>query len=212
MKRTIYLSIFLLLSFVLWTLFVQWIDLASIGPQDSIVGFSTINGFFHRLTGVHLFLYQLTDWLSLIPLVFVLGFALLGLVQWFQRRSLFLVDRSLFILGGFYILVFLIFIFFEIYVINYRPILINGCLEASYPSSTTLLFLCVMPTAVMQLKHRLQNHCKVQYLSLLTVFTAVIVALRAISGVHWITDIIGGILLSTGLVTLYSYLIQKADL
>lgn len=212
MKRTIYLSIFLLLSFVLWTLFVQWIDLASIGPQDSIVGFSTINGFFHRLTGVHLFLYQLTDWLSLIPLVFVLGFALLGLVQWFQRRSLFMVDRSLFILGGFYILVFLIFIFFEIYVINYRPILINGCLEASYPSSTTLLFLCVMPTAVMQLKHRLQNHCKVQYLSLLTVFTAVIVALRAISGVHWITDIIGGILLSTGLVTLYSYLIQKADL
>ena len=212
MKRTIYLSIFLLLSFVLWTLFVQWIDLASIGPQDSIVGFSTINGFFHRLTGVHLFLYQLTDWLSLIPLVFVLGFALLGLVQWFQRRSLFMVDRSLFILGGFYILVFLIFIFFEIYVINYRPILINGCLEASYPSSTTLLFLCVMPTAVMQLKHRLQNHCKVQYLSLLTLFTAVIVALRAISGVHWITDIIGGILLSTGLVTLYSYLIQKADL
>ena len=212
MKRTIYLSIFLLLSFVLWTLFVQWIDLASIGPQDSIVGFSTINGFFHRLTGVHIFLYQLTDWLSLIPLVFVLGFALLGLVQWFQRRSLFMVDRSLFILGGFYILVFLIFIFFEIFVINYRPILINGCLEASYPSSTTLLFLCVMPTAVMQLKHRLQNHCKVQYLSLLTLFTAVIVALRAISGVHWITDIIGGILLSTGLVTLYSYLIQKADL
>lgn len=212
MKRTIYLPIFFLLSFVLWTLFVQWIDLASIGPQDSIVGFSTINGFFHRLTGVHLFLYQLTDWLSLIPLVFVLGFALLGLVQWFQRRSLFMVDRSLFILGGFYILVFLIFIFFEIYVINYRPILINGCLEASYPSSTTLLFLCVMPTAVMQLKHRLQNHCKVQCLSLLTLFTAVIVALRAISGVHWITDIIGGILLSTGLVTLYSYLIQKADL
>ena len=212
MKRTIYLSTFLLLSFVLWTLSVQWIDLASIGPQDSIVGFSTINGFFHRLTGVHLFLYQLTDWLSLIPLVFVLGFALLGLVQWVQRRSLFKVDRSLFILGGFYILVFLIFIFFEIYVINYRPILINGCLEASYPSSTTLLFLCVMPTAVMQLKHRLQNHCKVQCLSLLTVFTAVIVALRAISGVHWITDIIGGILLSTGLVTLYSYLIQKADL
>jgi undecaprenyl-diphosphatase len=212
LKRPIYLSAFLLLSFVLWTLFVQWIDLASIGPQDSIVGFSTINGFFHRLTGVHLFLYQLTDWLSLIPLVFVLGFALLGLVQWFQRRSLFMVDRSLFILGGFYILVFLIFIFFEIYVINYRPILINGCLEASYPSSTTLLFLCVMPTAVMQLKHRLQNHCKVQCLSLLTLFTAVIVALRAISGVHWITDIIGGILLSTGLVTLYSYLIQKADL
>ena len=212
MRRTIYLSTFLLLSFVLWTLSVQWIDLASIGPQDSIVGFSTINGFFHRLTGVHLFLYQLTDWLSLIPLVFVLGFALLGLVQWVQRRSLFKVDRSLFILGGFYILVFLIFIFFEIYVINYRPILINGCLEASYPSSTTLLFLCVMSTAVMQLKHRLQNHCKVQCLSLLTVFTAVIVALRAISGVHWITDIIGGILLSTGLVTLYSYLIQKADL
>ncbi len=212
MKRTIYLSAFLLLSFVLWTLFVQWIDLASIGPQDSIVGFSTINGFFHRVTGVHLFLYQLTDWLSLIPLVFVLGFALLGLVQWVQRRSLFKVDRSLFILGGFYVLVFLIFIFFEIYVINYRPILINDCLEASYPSSTTLLFLCVMPTAVMQLKHRLQNHCKVQCLSLLTLFTAVIVALRAISGVHWITDIIGGILLSTGLVTLYSYLIQKVDL
>ena len=164
------------------------------------------------MTGVHLTLYTITDWLSLVPLGFVVGFALLGLVQWIRRRSLRKVDRSILVLGGFYGLTMAAFLFFELVAINYRPVLIEGVLEASYPSSTTLLVLCVIPTAVMQLNRRTKN-CRLNKLltRLLTVFSAFMVAGRVLSGVHWLSDIIGGLLLSAGLVLLYAGIIEKAD-
>lgn len=115
-------------------------------------------------------------------------------------------------LGGFYILVIASYLFFEKFVINYRPVLIEGNLEASYPSSTTLLVLCIMPTAMMQLNTRIRNNTtKKVILSLLAIFTAFMVIGRLISGVHWFTDIIGGVLLSTGLVMLY-YLVSSLSI
>ncbi|MBQ6129654.1 MAG: hypothetical protein IJI51_08345 [Lachnospiraceae bacterium] len=44
---------------------------------------------------------------------------------------------------------------FEMVPINYRPVLIEGRLEASYPSSTTLLVLSVMPTLKFQADRRI---------------------------------------------------------
>ena len=127
------------LAFVCWTALISFIDVQAIGPQNSKVGFATVNEFFHRLTGVNMSLYIITDWLGLVPIAFAFGFAILGLVQWIKRKSLRKVDYSLFVLGGFYIVVFLIYLLFEFVVINYRPVLINNYLEASYPSSTTML-------------------------------------------------------------------------
>jgi undecaprenyl-diphosphatase len=96
------------------------------------------------------------------------------------------------------------YILFEYLVINYRPVLISGILEASYPSSTTLLVLTVMPTAMLQLKERIQNRAfRNCVLVLIAAFTAFMVIGRLLSGVHWLTDILGGILLSAGLVGLY---------
>ena len=193
-----------LLAFLLWTIAVRIIDVAPIGPGGSSVGFAAINGYFHRLTGVHMGLYVLTDWLSLIPLGCILGFALLGLVQWIRRRSLRKVDFSIFVLGGFYILVLGAFVLFEVFPVNYRPVLIEGVLEASYPSSTTLLVMCVMPTAAMQLRSRISHPALRKFVcAAITVFALFMVAGRLISGVHWLTDIIGGGLLSAGLVLLY---------
>ena len=107
-------------------------------------------------------------------------------------------------LGIFYLVVLGTYLLFEELAINYRPVLINGVLEASYPSSTTLLVLCIMPTAALQLKVRLKNavlkRCAVVGI---TVFTVLMVVLRLFSGVHWLTDIVGGVLLSGGLVCLY---------
>jgi undecaprenyl-diphosphatase len=157
-------------------------------------------------------IYTITDWLGLIPLCFALGFAILGLVQLIQRKSFLKVDYSILVLGGFYILVIASYLFFEKFVINYRPVLIEGNLEASYPSSTTLLVLCIMPTAMMQLNTRIRNNTtKKVILSLLAIFTAFMVIGRLISGVHWFTDIIGGVLLSTGLVMLY-YLVSSLSI
>lgn len=210
--RNIGVTIGLFASFILWTVAITILDVQAIGPNGSSVGFATFNGLFHKLTGVHMAIYTITDWLGLIPLCFALGFAILGLVQLIQRKSFLKVDYSILVLGGFYILVIASYLFFEKFVINYRPVLIEGNLEASYPSSTTLLVLCIMPTAMMQLNTRIRNNTtKKVILSLLAIFTAFMVIGRLISGVHWFTDIIGGVLLSTGLVMLY-YLVSSLSI
>ena len=202
--RLFSIAICLLMAFALWTAAICQIDVQAIGPQGSAVGFASLNGYMHSMTGVHMALYTLTDWLGLVPVAFVLGFGLLGLVQWIKRKKLSEVDTDLLLLGGFYIIVLTAYLIFEFFVVNFRPVLINENLEASYPSSTTMLTLCVMSTATAQLNKRIRHtvfrRCAV---SLITVFTVFMVLGRLISGVHWFSDIVGGILLSAGLVTLY---------
>lgn len=114
-------------------------------------------------------------------------------------------DRSILILGGFYLVVMAAFLFFEKFVVNYRPVLIEGALEASYPSSTTMLVLCVMPTAIMQLNARIRNKAvrRCAIFSLIAFMSFMVIA-RLVSGVHWFTDIVGGALLSAGLVMMYA--------
>ena len=200
------MGIGLLAAFLLWTIAITVIDVQPIGPRGSTVGFATVNRLVHQLTGAHMALYTITDWLGLVPFGFVVGFGILGLVQWIKRKNFLKVDQSILVLGGFYLLVMACYILFEMVVINYRPVLINGYLEASYPSSTTMLVMCVMPTAGMQFNHRIQNKTfKCCVIGLVLAFTLFMVIGRLISGVHWITDIIGGGLLSAGLVMLYRW-------
>ena len=208
-KISLLLGFGAILAFVLWTLLIKTIDIKPIGPMGSAVGFSSLNGAFHEFTGVHLWLYNLTDLLSLIPIFLMLSFASLGFIQLIKRKSLQKVDFDIIALGGFYAVLAMVFLFFEVFVINYRPVLINGILEASYPSSTTLLVMCVMLAAAMQFKKRILNQ-KLRKAAVLTAsaFTVFMVLARLISGVHWLTDIIGGILLSAGLVLIY-YSIKK---
>ena len=195
-----------LVAFVIWTVLVRIVDVQAIGPEGSSVGFATLNRFVHELTGENLFLYVLTDLLSILPLAFVPAFGVLGLCQLIHRKSLRKVDRSILVLGGFYAAVLACFLFFEVCVINYRPLLIEGVLEASYPSSTTMLVMCVMPTAMMQLRDRIENKaiCRI-LLVLLGLFTAFMVIGRLVSGVHWFSDIIGALLISSTLVIAYYF-------
>ena len=203
-KKRLVLGAILLMAFVLWTVLVRFIGVQAIGPKGSSVGFATLNRYVHELTGVNWFLYTVTDWLGLVPIAVALGFAILGLVQLIKRKSLWKVDHSILALGVFYIVVIAVYAFFETVVINYRPTLINGYLEASYPSSTTMLVTCVMPTAAMQLNARIKNtalrRCAI---IAIIAFTAFMVMGRLISGVHWITDIIGGALFSAGIDLIY---------
>lgn len=194
----------LLVAFVLWTVAVKLIDVQPIGPEGSVVGFATVNRFVHALTGADMSLYNITDWLGLVPLGFVMGFGTLGLVQWIKRKHILKVDYSILVLGGFYIVVMAVYVLFEILALNYRPVLINGILEASYPSSTTMLVMCVMPTAIMQFNERIRNSVLRRSVTvIITAFIIFMVIGRLVSGVHWFTDIVGGALLSAGLVVLY---------
>lgn len=203
-KRNFIIALCFLTAFVFWTFAVCHFDVDAVGPEGSQVGFSTVNRLFHSITGVHFSLYVITDWLGLIPIAVCLGFAVFGLVQWIKRKDIRKVDRDILILGGFYIVVMAMYILFEYVVINRRPVLINGYLEASYPSSTTLLVLCVMPSAMIQLNHRIKCvPLRQAVIGIIAAFTAFMVVGRLISGVHWLSDIIGGVLLSAGLVMLY---------
>lgn len=194
----------LITVFCLYTAALTRLNLRPVGPRGSSVGFAALNLAVHKALGVNMKLYTLTDWLSLAALPVMLGFALLGLVQLIRRKSLFKVDGDILALGGFYLAVLTVYIYFEINVINYRPVLIDAYLEASYPSSTTMLMLCVMPTAMMQFSRRIHNKRALTAINAsIGIFTAAIVLGRLISGVHWFTDILGGILLSAALVSLY---------
>ena len=203
-KRGLIISVILLISFVVWTVLVKNVDVQPIGPNGSSVGFATLNGAFHRLTGANMSLYVITDWLGLVPIAVALGFAILGLAQWIKRRNILKVDRDILALGVFYLCTMAVYILFEYVVINRRPVLINGYLEASYPSSTTMLVTCVIPTAMMQMRSRIKNSgWRICVLALLAAFTAFMVIGRLVSGVHWLSDIVGGILISAGLVVAY---------
>lgn len=203
-KKKLRIAIALLIAFAIWTVLLRLVDVRVIGPNGSSVGFAALNRFVHGLTGVNWDLYLLTDWLGLIPIAVALGFAVLGLVQLCKRKSLRRVDRSLLLLGAFYVTVILAYVFFELVVINYRPVLIDGGLEVSYPSSTTMLVMCVMPTAAIQVNGRIKNTALRRCIFAANMaFTVFMVVVRLLSGVHWSTDIIGGSLLGAGLVMLY---------
>ena len=197
-------GILLLVGFAVWTFLIQAVDVQPIGPNGSSVGFAALNGWFHQLTGVHWMLYTLTDWLGLVPICVCLIFAGAGFVQLVQRKSLFKVDLDIIMLGAYYVLVIFGYLLFEMMPINYRPVLIEGFLEASYPSSTTLLVLSVMPTLYFQAQRRLNPNALRQTICIFSVlFSAFMVIGRLVSGVHWLTDIVGAVLLSSGIFLIY---------
>lgn len=203
-NQNVLAGILLLVGFAVWSFLIQEVDVQPIGPNGSSVGFAALNGWFHQLTGVHWMLYTLTDWLGLVPICVCLIFAGAGFVQLVQRKSLFKVDLDIIMLGAYYVLVIFGYLLFEMMPINYRPVLIEGFLEASYPSSTTLLVLSVMPTLYFQAQRRLNPNALRQTICIFSVlFSAFMVIGRLVSGVHWLTDIVGAVLLSSGIFLIY---------
>ena len=202
----------LLIAFLLWTVLIRCVDVQAAGPNGTKIGFASLNGWFHKQTGVHMTLYTITDWLGLVPVGICLCFGALGVIQAVKRRSLLRVDPDVMLLGVYYSLVILAYLVFEMVPINYRPILIRGALEASYPSSTTLLVLSVMPTLRFQIGRRAKRPLIRRAAGVFAAaFSAFVVIGRLLAGVHWATDIIGAVLLSAGLFSLYRYAVAWAD-
>ncbi len=194
----------LLLIFALWTLLVQKADVQSVGVNGTDVGFAGINTWFHSLTDVNMTLYNITDWLGLVPVFVCMGFGAFGLIQMIKRKSLLKVDKDVILLGVYYVIVIFGYLIFEMIPINYRPVLINGFMEASYPSSTTLLVLSVMPTLIFQVSLRVKSTKIKGIMNIIVIlFSVFMVAGRLVSGVHWLTDIVGSVFLSAGLYYCY---------
>lgn len=195
----------LFLSFLLFTCIVKTVDVKAIGPKGSSVGLAAINQFVFQRLGVHLGWYTVTDWLGVAALLTACGFALVGLTQLLRRKSLLKVDGGILLLGAFYVAAAAVYVLFECVVVNYRPIILHTELEASYPSSHTMLVICVMSTAIMQSRRLLPEKKGLRiFLDGAAVLLIVVTVVgRLLSGVHWFTDILAGVLLSSALVMLY---------
>lgn len=203
-KKKLILGSVLTVTFVIWTILIQIIDVQPLGQNVTNIGFATFNCLFHQVTGVNMLLYTITDWMGIAPLLVCMIFAGIGLCQLIKRRSLFKVDADIIVLGVYYCLVIGCYLLFEAIPVNYRPVLIEGNLEASYPSSTTLLVITVMWALIEQVRRRVKGTVlRKGIVAAAIVFSIFMVAGRLLSGVHWITDIIGSLLLSMGLFYIY---------
>ena len=198
-KRNFFISTILILLAVVFTILVKVVDVKQVGVNGTSIGFATLNQFVFKTTGVNMIWYHITDWLGLVPIFMAMAYALIGFIQLIKRKSLFKVDKEIIILGLFYVVVISIYIFFEKVIVNYRPILMNGFLEASYPSSHTLMTICLCGSSIIVNKKLFNNKVTkfMNIISLVIIFITVIG--RLISGVHWFTDIIGGIFISIAL-------------
>jgi len=202
-KRNIITSITLLILSVVFTLLVKNIDVKAIGPNESLVGFADINKLFHNLIGSNMAIYKITEIIGLIPLLIAFIYVIIGIKQLITRKSLLKVDKEIYLLGLFYILVLGVYIFFEKVVINYRPVLIDNILEPSYPSSHTLMSICICISSIMINKKLFRNNLADTENIISIIVMVLIIVGRIISGVHWFTDILGGIIISSTLVVLF---------
>jgi undecaprenyl-diphosphatase len=205
MKKHLIIGFSLLAVFIVFTVLVSFVDVKAIGRQGSDVGLATANETFRNFTGYHEGLYDFTEILGYLCFVPIAVFGLLGLYQMVKRKSLLKVDKDILLLGCFYAVLLAAYVLFEKLVINYRPEFAGETvLEPSYPSSHTLLFGGVMATTVMQLLKRIRNSAVKWIAVCAVVLSAILVVFgRLFSGVHWLTDILGGMLLGTSLVWMY---------
>ena len=212
-KTNLIAGIVFLVLFAVFTCLVKVVNVAPIGPEGTSVGFYQINGLFHEIFDFDETFYKISEVLGILALLVCGLFGCVGLLQLIKRKSLKKVDRDIWVLAGFYVVVLACYVLFEKIVINYRPIILDEGLEASYPSSHTILSLCVFASAVYMIERYLKNQKTLRVVLgvaavVLSVFTVIA---RAYSGVHWLTDIIGGVLLSLALLNFFVAFLLAGD-
>lgn len=195
--------IFLVLS-ILFTIAVKNYDVRELGEGGSSVGLAFLNAPFRSIFPGNELFGKISDFALGLALLTVPFFAFVGLSQLIKQKSLKKVDKSLFVLFGFYAAVALAYLAFEHFVINFRPIYIDGVLEPSYPSSHTLLSICLAFSAAKELS-LLLNKKELNALFYLAagIIVLITISCRIVSGVHWFSDILGGILIASTLVSAF---------
>lgn len=205
-KRYLILTVIMAVLTAIFTYLVTSYDVRPVGPAGTSVGFAGFNMNIISRIGTSMTWFTVADILGYVVILIFLAFAVTGLIQLIKRKNLFKVDSNILILGGMYLLVFILYVVFEKFPVDYRPIVLPGEFEPepSFPSSHTMLALVVLGGAIMQLKYYVKKR------SLRIVFeiegfimVICVILARTLSGAHWPTDIIAGILYSLTLLSAY---------
>lgn len=204
-KKNLFYAIFFSILAVIFTILITTIDVKPIGPESSMVGFATWNLAVHQSFGFNETLYKITEILGYLLFGFVLVYAILGLVQLIKRKSFLKVDRGIIYFGTLILAMLVVYVLFDKLALNFRPVALDGELEPSYPSSHTLFALCIAGGVILLNKESFASNKFAKIISILAMFLASFTVVgRMLSGVHWITDILGGILISAALVSIYN--------
>ena len=203
-KRFFSLAAICLVLFCCLAVMLKTLDVQAIGPEGSKIGLATLNAAYRDAVGTSDTLYKISELLGLLSLAAVAFLGALAGLQLICRKSFKKVDGDLYVLGLLYVLTLVAYVLFEICIINYRPVLVDGVLEAAFPSSHTVLALTVSLSAAEQAWRRIrQKQLRVALPLALLVIGAATAVGRALSGVHWLTDILGGLLLALSLLLFY---------
>lgn len=213
LNKSLIVGLILFLCFIVFTILVKFVDVGSVGPLDSKVGFSRINGKVFSKIGESKFWYNISEILGILSLIIAGGFVIVGLIELIRRKKLKLVDNHILALGVFYVVVAICYALFEILVINKRPVLVDGKLEASYPSSHTMLAICIMGSAIIEFNKFFSQNKKLLITldSLSAVLMVMVIFSRLLSGMHWFTDILGGIIISASLIFIYNGVLKLLE-
>ncbi len=214
MKRKAVAAVICFLLFLLLLAALKILDVQAIGPEGTSIGLAVINGAIHEATGVNMALHKITSYLGVFSILVAICFACLGLFQLIRRRSLLKIDPEILALGCLYVIIAVLYLLFEIIVINERPVIMPGDehVEASFPSSHTLLSFVILGSAMIVLGKYVPNRRLCGLLQgVLGVLLFVSVFGRLLSGVHWFTDILGSIFLSAALLLLFAGVLDLAE-
>ncbi|MCR5323846.1 MAG: phosphatase PAP2 family protein [Lachnospiraceae bacterium] len=194
--------------FVFFTILVRFVDRVAIGPSDSVVGFAKLNGAIRNALGSSKMWYALSSFFGIVVILVVAGFACLGAYELIRARSFAGVDPDIYALAVIYVIMAVFYLVFDkVIIVNYRPVLEDGTLAASYPSSHTLMAVTVLGTAIIALHRRLKDaNTRLVMFATAMVIMFLAILTRVMSGAHWFTDIVGSFLLGASLVALYSVL------
>ena len=213
LSKSFFVGIVLLVLFAVFTAIVKFVDVSNIGPLDSSVGLAHLNKAAFNFFGVSNVWYYITEILGILALLVAAAFAILGFVQLIKNKSIKSIDYKLLILAVFYVLVALIYFVFEFAIINYRPILVEGVLEASYPSSHTMLTVFILGSAMILYRSLFADKKILRFVLDVISFSIMgfVVIGRLLAGMHWLTDIIAGLLVSVSLIFIYYAVIKFVE-
>lgn len=179
------------LILLIFTILVSFVDVKIFNVTNTKIGLYSLNKIFLVNSINSNYINIISNGIFLICLLVIILMLLLITFEYFKTKKINKNNLNFFI--HFLIMVLIWIIFDKILIINYRPILINGNIEGSYPSTHVMVSTFVLLFLSDQLKKIFKND-KIFYI--ISIGLIIIQSIsRILLTMHWFTDIIGGLLI-----------------